>query len=281
MRKSQRSSRNLVRWWLGGAFGVLLVPGCGLGPDMEDIMESPLKYEVKELTPQALEARMKQIDDNYAEPRTPGKVFLSYETCMDSISPVNGYVALWRGARACAWLAEHVEGKAKREEHALKGIAIGREAIKKDSARVESYYYLAMCYAQLADARRSASRDLLREMRDRMEFACALDEKFDFCGPHRFLGTLMAETHEYTLYGIGTIGDALKHLKKAIQLCPDYGDNHLAYAKGLIEDGEKEEARVELEKVLAAPRPPDRSAEHDAWISEATKLLRDLPAAEG
>ncbi len=256
------------------------MPGCGLAPDMEDIMERPLKYEVKELTPQALGERMKQIDDNYAEPRTPGKVFLSYETSMDSISPVNGYTALWRGARACAWLAEHVEGKSKRVEHALNGIAMGREAIKKDSARVEPYYYLAMCYAQLADARRDASKDLLKEMKFRMEFACSIDEKFDSCGPHRFLGTLMAETHEYTLYAIGTLGEALKHLKTAVQLCPDYGDNHLAYAKGLIEDGEPEEARAELEKVLACPRPPDRSAEHDEWISEATKMLRDLPAAE-
>jgi tetratricopeptide (TPR) repeat protein len=158
---------------------------------------------------------------------------------------------------------------------------MGREAMKKDSARVETHYYLALCYAHWADVRKKASRDLVREMRDRMAFACALDEKFDFCGPHRFLGNLMIETSQYPVWAVGSFAEGLKHLKDATRLCPDYGENHLEYAKALLEDGEKEEARAELEKVLAAPRPPDRSAEHDAWISEATTLLRDLPAAEG
>lgn len=239
-----------------------------------------MRYEIKDLTPQALRARAEQIDGNYAEPRTTKRVALSYKTSMDSISPADGYAALWRGARACAWLAENSTDPSKREAFALKGIAMGREAVAKASARVESHYYLALCYARLADVRKDASRDLLREMRDCMRFACSLNDRFDSCGPHRFLGRLMVETADYPFYAMGSYSEGLNHLKQAAVLCPDYGENHLVYARALLKDGQDEEARAELEKVISSPRPPDRSAEYDSWLAEATRLLRELPGAD-
>jgi tetratricopeptide (TPR) repeat protein len=263
--------RRSEAWWVVGCFVAL--SGCGLAPELEDVLNPPnLKYEVKSLTPAALDERIRKIDESYSEERSRGRVLTSYELCLDSISPGNGYAALWRGARACYWLAENSPVKSEREEYAIKGIAMGKEAIKKASNLVESHYYLALCYAAVADIRRQANRELLTTMRDRMLMAKSIDEKYDYCGAHRFLGELMVQTDPYPLYAIGSIDEGLAHLKKAVELCPEYGENSLAYAKGLHAAELDTQAMEQLDKVLASPRPKDRTVEHQAWLEEAAKL---------
>lgn len=246
--------------------------------DFESVLDPRhLKYEPVDLTPQALEDRMKEADQFYAEPRSFGKVLASLETCMKSISEVNHYEALWRGARACAWIAlEEKEPAERRREYADKGIRIGREAIRRASARVESHYFYALCLGARSNLNREASRDTLHLMRDEMKIAQALDEKFDFCGPHRFLGELYIKTDPYPTYGVGSLEQGFTHLKRAVELCPDYGENHLVYATALADDGQTEQARVELSQVMKCPTPRDRSAEHDAWLTRATALLSEM-----
>ncbi|MBI4601225.1 MAG: hypothetical protein HY721_04610 [Planctomycetes bacterium] len=263
----------------------LALGGCGAPmdvviPDMEDILwDHHFKYETQDLTPAALEERMREIDEYYAEPRSYGKLYLSYETSLKSISPVNGYEALWRGARACAAIAlDEKEPRERRLEFAGKGIAIAREAVKKMSHRVEPYYYHALSIGALADVRQDATRDQLTKMKELMKLAIAIDEKFDYAGPHRFLGQLITEVNRKGLliYSLGSDEEGLGHLKRSIELFPEYGENHLAYARALAAEEEVELARAELERTMTSPRPRDRSAEHQAWLEEATALLTDL-----
>jgi hypothetical protein len=260
-----------------------LVAGAGCGgidafhTDMEDIVEpSRLKYEETNLSPSALDDRMREIDASFAEPRTPAKVYLSYETSIQSISKVNGYAALWRGARACVWLAMNHSDRGERKRFAEAGISMGREAVKRSSNIVEPYYYLALSLGVFAELKGTPTRDTVREMRDMIVMAMALDEKYDDCGPHRFLGLLMVKSEGYPLYAVGTPEQGLKHLEMAVKECPDYGENHLSYAEALKQEGHDALAREELEKVIASARPKDRSAEHDAWLERANDLLQDL-----
>ncbi len=263
--------------------GVAVLAGCGGGldvvvPTMDDLIDpNHLKYEAQNLTPAALEERMREVDEFYAEPRFFGKVLASYETSLKSISERNGYAALWRGARACAWIAlDPTESASRRGEFALKGMAMGKEAVKKASTLPESFYYYALSLGALCDLKKDASRELLHRMRDNMKVAAAIDEKYDYCGPLRFLGELMIKTDPYPTYAVGTLEQGMAHLKRAVELCPEYGENHLVYARALADDGQADLARAELEKVMVSPKPRDRSAEHDAWLELATTLMTDL-----
>jgi hypothetical protein len=273
-----RGSRRAALALIAAGMGLV---GCGgidaFAPEMDDIVRpSQLKYEETNLTPTALADRMREIDEAYAEPRTPAKVSLSLETSTHSISKVNGYAALWRGTRACAWLARNLSDRSQREAFALKGISIGREAAKKASTNVESFYYLALSLGAFAELKGTPARDIVREMRDMMLMAKSLDEKFDYCGPHRFLGLLMVKSDAYPLYAVGNAATGLKHLETATKLCPDYGENHLVYAQALVEEGEDELARAEAEKVLQSMKPEDLTAEHDRWLEEANDILQGL-----
>jgi len=269
-----------------GASGAMMgLSGCkaGMHPDdfrieIKDIVEPHnVDYTRTDLTPQALEERMKEADRNFLEPRTYGKVYLSYEICMDSISERNGYEALWRASRACAWIARNKnEDRSRRLHFAGKGIGIGEEATRRSSTKPEAHYYYAMCMGAMADLTRDPSKDFLREMRDAMAIALKLNEKVDSCGPHRFLGNLYVETSEYPSWALGTMEEGLAHLKRATEVCPEFGENHLAYATALIEAGDIAQARAELEKVETCPKPKDHSTEHDEWLTSAAVLLADL-----
>jgi tetratricopeptide (TPR) repeat protein len=220
---------------------------------------------------------MKEIDKAFAEPRSPGSVLVSYEESRGSISQVNNYAALWRGTRACAWLAMFESERARREKFALEGIKMGSAAAQKLSSRVESYYYLALCQEAMVDLRGVAfNPGLLKEIEKNLSLAIALDETFDTCGPHRHLGNLQVKVERFPLYGIGGMVEALEHLKKSTEVCPGYGENHLDYAQALVEAHQYDLARAELEKVMDSKIPKDRSAEHEGWLSRANEMLIDI-----
>lgn len=286
-KRSDRALRVVVDLKVGLTLAALMAAGCSgldlLTPSMEDIVDSNrLHFEETDLAPSELEKRMKEIDVAFTEPRTPAKVEYSYETCLHSISKVNDLGALWRGARACAWIAENHPDSSKRKEYAAKGIAMGKEAVKRislikeASSRPEPDYYLALCLGSWADIHRPPNSDILVKMKDHMTWAMTLDEKYDYAGPHRFLGQLMVKTDPYPSYAVGTLKEGLQHLKKATELFPDYGENHLAYAGALKDDGQNDPARAELEKVLASVKPQDRSTEHDGWLTKANEMMQDL-----
>lgn len=289
MRIMRRSESLAAHRVLGlGALVVVALTfgGCrGFNPDDFDVIDMDqvadphnFKYDPQNLTPQALEDRMKEADQLFAEPRSFGKVLASYEICLKSISERNNYAALWRGARACAWIALNDDSKARRLEYAMKGRKIGREATRRTGSDIqpESHYYYALCLGAQAEVSGDPSRAFLEHMRDEMKIVVSLGETIDHCGPHRFLGDLYVKSSEYPLHAVGTLEEGLRHLKRAAEICPDYGENHLAYATALASEKETELARAELEKVMASPKPRDRSAEHHAWLVKATALLTDL-----
>lgn len=283
MLRVKRSERTVVCTWavwvIVGLLGFLGLPGCHrdiLVPDLEDLVEpGKLVYDSPDLSAGALKGRMEEVDDLFAEPRSYAKVLASYELCLQSISPVNQYGALWRGARAASWIGmDPSVPHPLRQRFALNGIAFGRESVKRDSRRVEPFYYLARSLAALAASKNEASPKLLREIKARMAIAEALDPTYDACGPSRFLGRFFVETDGYPLrYAMGSIDQGLVKLKAASEGCPEYAGNHLTYARALVEDEQYEEARVELEKVLTSATPPDRSTEHHQWLVAAQELL--------
>ena len=246
--------------------------------ELEDMLErNQLKYETAQLSEASLSKRMKEIDDAYAEPRTWAKVSLSLETSLLSISPHNGYQALWRGARACAWLSRNAPTESEKENFAFLGIAWGREAIRRDSTRAESYYYLGLSEGLLLERRDFKLQKFAREMKGHLLMAEQIDPGVDFCGPKRALGRLLVTARKHPTFSIGSYSEGVTYLEEARDECPTFGENYLALAEALIEAGEYERARSLLNQMVDMPGPPDHSADHQHWLARASDLLADLP----
>ena len=276
-----------VRGGLAAIVSVLALSGCGFYVqelvEPEDLLNEPrLRYETLDLSPNLLAERMRSIDEHYAEPRTPAKVEYSLETCLASVSRQNEFGALWRASRACAWLAENHPSKSEQRRYAKLGAKFGREAVIKVANRVETFYYLGLCEKALIARNGLHSSGLLEDAEHNLKIAIALDRSFDHCGSDRALGELLLETVPYPLLnatsetGQAGVRAALEHLEKAVETCPDYGENHLVYARGLMDARKYGAARLELDRVMALAPPPDRSNEHLDWLEQANELLVDL-----
>lgn len=266
---------------LASSLMFLMMAGCSSADGLialEDVMEgNQLKYEQARLSTAALEKRIKEIDEAYAEPRTSARVNLSLETSLLSIAPENGYAALWRGARACAWLARDAATRSEREEYAFMGIAFGKEAVKRSSTVAESYYYLALNEGILLDVRDYTLQKFARDMKGNLLMAESLDPGMDHCGPDRALGRLTVKAGKFPAYGIGDYGSGIRLLEEARERCPTFGANHLELAEALIHVGNFERARAVLNEMVDLPHPPDHSADHQRWLARASDLLNDLP----
>ena len=246
--------------------------------ELEDMLEkNQLKYEVAELSESGHKKRMKEIDDAYAEPRTPARVNLSLETSLHSISPHNRYAALAHGARACVWFAQNANTRHERERYALLGIAWGKEAKKRDSIAAESHYYLGLNRGELLKLRGFSVSKLARDMLGNLRMAQELDPGLDHCGPARALGELMVKIKAYPAHAIGTYERGVELLEEAVRGCPTYGKNYLLLAEAKIASEEFDKARALLNEMVDLPDPPDHAVDHQAWLVRAGELLSDLP----
>ncbi len=252
---------------LTGVVG-LLIGGCS-APEVK-----VFNYTEVSLGPNEIDSRIKSIDRLYAPPRTLANVDRSFTTCLSSISKTSRDRVLWRMARAAAWLAENFPDWDDQVDIAKTGVSIGRESVRLPVDKAEPYFYCALNLGVLSDLFKT--KDLVEEMIDLCKKAIELDETLDYAGPHRFLGILYYETEGYPMVTKATLDDALRHLERACELAPDYGHNHLALAKALLEDDQYDAAKTHLQKVLDLPNPDGDEVERAKWVREAQGLIRQL-----
>ena len=257
----------LVAGVLTGLIG-LLIGGCG-APEIK-----LFNYKEASLSPREIDSRIKSIDQLYAPPRTLAKVERSFWTCRSSISKTSRDRVLWRMARAAAWLAENFPDWDDRVDIANTGVSIGRESVRLPVDKAEPYFYCALNLGVLSGLYKT--KDLVGEMIDLCKKAIERDETSYYAGPHRFLGILYYETEGYPLVTKATLDDALRHLERACKLAPDYGHNHLALAKALLEDDQYDAAKAHLQKVIDLPNPDGDETERAKWVHEAQGLIRQL-----
>ena len=225
-----------------------------------------------------LQTRIAEIDEAYREPRADYRVEHSLGAAVDSISPKNHYAALWRAVRACAWLGLNHPLPSQRWEFARRGVGLGLVATRRLSARVEPYYYTALCYKALSEARQGPTKEHLKEMKYYLSVAKEIDGGFDHCGALRELGSLYEKAADPGWKGprIGNRLLAVDLLEKACDGCPDFGANQFALARALRLVGQYDRARLALDRVLRSSIPTDYSVEHRTWLHDAQSLREKL-----
>src|SRR5204863_6138936 len=109
-------------------------------------------------------------------------------------------------------------------------------ALGTNEANAALHYYLAMNQGQLARTKGFGALKLVREMEKEFSRAAELDSHFDYAGPDRNLGSLYLDAPGWPT-SIGNHSKARQHLMRAVQLAPDYPDNHLCLLEGYIKLG--------------------------------------------
>jgi hypothetical protein len=159
-------------------------------------------------------------------------------------------------SRACFDLAEFATNSTQRAELAEQGMAASRRALALISNSAPAHYYLGMNLGQLARTKGLGALKLVNQMEREFALARQLDEHLDYAGPDRNLGALYRDTP--VIASIGSRTKARQHLERAVELAPEYPENHLNLTESYLKWGYRAEAQRQL-KALEETWPPARA----------------------
>jgi tetratricopeptide (TPR) repeat protein len=185
------------------------------------------------------------------------------------------YDALWRAARACAWLAEDFGDKMTREQFAYHGIGYAKAAVALEPHRVEGHYYLGINIGLSATTKTIGAYNMVPQVRDEAKAAVKYDETFDHAGPLRLLGSVYAKAPPWPA-SIGDTDEAKKYLSRAVKLAPGYPENHLLYGDALDADGNAQEALRQYKQVVESPCDAGYAHRLQRWRRSAQQAIQKL-----
>jgi hypothetical protein len=219
------------------------------------------------------EARMKKVADKYSAAMKLNSV--DHDT-------------LWQAARACGWLAGYAASKEDRITYAKMGVMYAQTVLKIKADSTEGLYYLAVLSGLLADNDHAYGLDAVKLIDENCRKIIESGRDIDHGGAHRVLGAVLSNPD---LPGpptsIGSLRNGKKQLDLAVEIAPDWPENHLHLAAAeflwAIEREKPEvatQARERLNKYLLgtdAHAPKGYEQEFTDWQARAKKLLAEQP----
>ncbi|NOT34950.1 MAG: tetratricopeptide repeat protein [Candidatus Eisenbacteria bacterium] len=197
---------------------------------------------------------------------------------------------LWRLARVESELSEDQSGEKKRQL-AMAAVEHARAAVKAHPDSAAGHVWLAAALGRQALQEGPKTRlALSREVKSEVDRGIALDPGIGRAYHVRALwnrrlaslNLMERAVANSVLGGVpkgASIENAVADLQKAVELEPDYLNHHLELARTLITLKRTDEARQQLERVIALP---PRSSLRDArYQAEARELLAKLPRPKG
>jgi tetratricopeptide (TPR) repeat protein len=178
----------------------------------------------------------------------------------------NNSEAAWQFARACFDRAVAATNNADRAKMAEEGIAVSRRVVAREPGLIQSHYYLGMNLGQLADTKRNTGAlKIVDEMEQEFKAARDLDERFDYAGPDRNLGLLYSQAP--SVVSIGNRSKARQHLRRAVELAPDYPENRLNLIEAYLKWGDRSGAWREYKALEAVWPEAQKKLTGDAWAA--------------
>ena len=157
----------------------------------------------------------------------------------------NDLTAAWELGRACFWRGEFAASDDERAKLAHEGIAVCRPLVVRAPTLPEGHYYLAMNLGQLARTKWLNALSIVKELERHLELADGLNPRLDHAGPARCLGQLYRDAPGWPV-SLGNRTKARTQLLRALELAPDFPENHLNLIESWLEWKEKKRLAADL-----------------------------------
>ena len=148
-------------------------------------------------------------------------------------------------ARACFDFADFATNNTERATLAIQGIAACRQLLAQHPKSAPGHYHLGMNLGQLARTEILGALKIVKQMEVEFKTADNLDTHFDYAGPARCLGLLYRDAPGWPT-SIGSRHKAREWLERAVQLAPDYPENHLNLVESRLQWNDRTGAKNEL-----------------------------------
>lgn len=152
----------------------------------------------------------------------------------------------WRFAKACFERADFSTNDTQRAALAEQGIAASKHAVSLDTNSAAGYFYLGVNLGQMARTKLFSALGLLDEMEASWEKSIAVDPKFHNAAATRSLGLLYLNAPGWPL-SLGSRSKARQRLQAAVELAPNYPENHLCWLETRLRWGERRALQAQLQ----------------------------------
>jgi len=185
----------------------------------------------------------------------------------------NDYGAHWKLARSLHYLGETLSEADERDASYSEGIAAGQAAVRLRPGGVEGHYWLGANLAGRTEVQ-GVIGDLaaVGDVRREMEAVVAADEGYERGGAYLHLARV--EMGLPRVLG-GDRKRPVELLEKGLRLAADNTALRLQLARAFLAARRREDARRELQTLLASEPHPDYVPEHRRAVAEAERLLKE------
>jgi tetratricopeptide (TPR) repeat protein len=234
----------------------------------------------------ALLAAFVQISSAQTNPAPEPTNFTAYaETILSAAraryqrEPTNAG-AVCQFGRACFDRGEFATNDTERATLAVEGIDAMRQLVEREPKLAAGHFYLAMNLGQFARTKLLGALKIVEEMEREFKAARELDEHFEYAGPDRNLGQLYFQAPGWPA-SVGNRSKARRHWERAVELAPDYPENHLNLLEACIKWNNQKDIRRELKAIEALWPAAKTNFTGEAWASswaDWEKRLSELKA---
>jgi tetratricopeptide (TPR) repeat protein len=185
----------------------------------------------------------------------------------------SNYDLAWRLAEFNYYLGAHTPETAERDKAFHDGIEAGKLAVKLQDGKPDGHFWLGANYGGQAKNSMLAGLSEFDDIKREMETVIKLDEGYQSGSAYLALGQLYLEAP-----GImgGDTQKAIQYLEKGLKLGPDNALLRAQLVAGYVEAHRNEDARKQIDALLAMKPAPGYEPEHNEAVAEVKNLQEKL-----
>ena len=179
------------------------------------------------------------------------------------------YELAWRMAKFDYYLGSHTPESNEQEKAYREGIEAGKLAVRLQDGKPEGHFWLGANYGGNAQISTLSGLGELDDIKQEMEKVLKIDESFQSGSAYMVLGQVYLESPRFLG---GDTSKAISYLEKGIKVGPNNALLRVRLAQAYAEAHRNEEARKQIDELMAMKPLPDYAPEYQDAIAEAKKL---------
>src|SRR5256886_5620687 len=182
--------------------------------------------------------------------------------------PANFELA-WRLAKFNYYLGSHTPESTEQDKAYREGIEAGKLAVRLQDGKPEGHFWLGANYGGNAQISTLAGLGEIDDIKQEMETVLKINEGFQSGSAYMVLGQVYLESPR--LLG-GDTSKAISYLEKGIKVGPNNALLRVRLAEGYAEAHRNEDARKQIDALMAMKPLPDYAPGYQDAVAGAKKL---------
>jgi len=183
------------------------------------------------------------------------------------------YELAWRLAKFNYYLGAHTPEPTEQDKAFHNGIENGKLAVKLQDGKPDGHFWLGANYGGSAKVSVLSGLSEFDDIKGEMETVIKLNEGYQSASAYMVLGQLYLEAPRFLG---GDTQKSIQYLEKGLRLGPDNALLRVHLAEAYAEAHRNDDARKQIEALLAMKPDPGYEPEHEEALAEARKLQEKL-----